>query len=92
MPARAYSVAEKSKNYQYSTNYQVVIDDSLLVVVVGQPAPGNRNDCKAWALSGAGLAGQDVDIHAGGDSPPSRRSAARSADYVGGRSILRGPR
>jgi hypothetical protein len=32
----------------------VVIDaDSRLVVVVGRPLPGNRNDCKAWADSGA---------------------------------------
>lgn len=38
----------------YSTNHQVVIDaDSRLVVVVGRPLPGNRDDCKAWAGSGA---------------------------------------
>ncbi|MFY4722692.1 helix-turn-helix domain-containing protein, partial [Streptomyces sp. LaBMicrA B280] len=33
----------------YSTNHQVVIDaDTRLVVAVGRPLPGNRNDCKAW--------------------------------------------
>ncbi|KKD02299.1 transposase, partial [Streptomyces sp. WM6386] len=43
-----------SKNYRYSTNHQVVIDaDTRLVVAVGRPLPGNRNDCKAWELSGA---------------------------------------
>ncbi|GAA3500781.1 hypothetical protein GCM10019016_078880 [Streptomyces prasinosporus] len=47
-------MAERSKNYRYSTNHQVVIDaDTRRIVVVGQPLPGNRNDCKAWALSGA---------------------------------------
>ncbi len=54
VPTRDHTVAEKSKNYRYSTNHQVVIDaDTRLVVVVGRPLPGNRNDCKAWALSGA---------------------------------------
>lgn len=33
---------------------QVVIDaDTRLVVVVGRPLPGNRNDCKAWEESDA---------------------------------------
>jgi hypothetical protein len=32
----------------------VVIDaDTRLVVVVGQPLPGNRHDARAWAESGA---------------------------------------
>ncbi|MFE0134650.1 transposase [Streptomyces sp. NPDC059037] len=54
VPTRDHSVAEQSKNYRYSTNHQVVIDaDTRLVVVVGRPLPGNRNDCKAWAESGA---------------------------------------
>ncbi|WP_328427343.1 transposase [Streptomyces sp. NBC_00443] len=54
VPTRDHAVAEQSKNYRYSTNHQVVIDaDTRLVVSVGQPVPGNRNDCKAWELSGA---------------------------------------
>ncbi|MER8098648.1 transposase [Streptomyces goshikiensis] len=54
VPTRDHSIAEKSKNYRYSTNHQVVIDaDSRLVVVIGRPLPGNRNDCKAWTESGA---------------------------------------
>ncbi|RSM94061.1 IS5/IS1182 family transposase [Streptomyces sp. WAC 01325] len=54
VPTRDHSIAEKSKNYRYSTNHQVVIDtDTRLVVTVGRPLPGNRNDCKAWELSGA---------------------------------------
>lgn len=51
---RGHTIAERSKNYRYSTNRQVVIDaDTRLVVVVGRPLPGNRNDCKAWEESGA---------------------------------------
>ncbi|WP_327436504.1 transposase (plasmid) [Streptomyces sp. NBC_01201] len=54
VPTRDHTVAGRSKNYRYSTNHQVVIDaDTRRVVVVGRPLPGNRNDCKAWALSGA---------------------------------------
>ncbi|MGX1089333.1 hypothetical protein RKD47_000014 [Streptomyces albogriseolus] len=53
VPTRDH-IAEQSKNYRYSTNHQVVIDaDTRMVVAVGQPLPGNRNDCKAWELSGA---------------------------------------
>ncbi|MFB9519818.1 transposase [Streptomyces cremeus] len=54
VPTRDHTIAEQSKNYRYSTNHQVVIDaDTRLVVVVGEPLPGNRNDCKAWEESGA---------------------------------------
>ncbi|MFE7854066.1 transposase [Streptomyces sp. NPDC057403] len=54
VPTRDHSTAEQSKNYRYSTNHQVVIDaDTRMIVVVGRPVPGNRNDCKAWELSGA---------------------------------------
>lgn len=54
VPTRDHAVAERSKNYRYSTNHQVVNHaDTQLVVVVGRPLPGNRNDCKAWELSGA---------------------------------------
>ncbi len=54
VPTRDHTIAEQSKNYGYSTNHQVVIDaDTRLVVAVGRPVTGNRNDCKAWVLSGA---------------------------------------
>ncbi|MET9832830.1 transposase [Streptomyces sp. NPDC006385] len=54
VPTRDHSIAERSKNYRYSTNHQVVLDaDTRLVVAVGRPLPGNRNDCKAWELPGA---------------------------------------
>ncbi|MDC0766369.1 transposase [Streptomyces sp. HD] len=54
VPTRDHAVAEQAKNYRYSTNHQVVIDaDTRLVIAVGQPVPGNRNDCRAWELSGA---------------------------------------
>lgn len=52
VPTRDHTIAEQSKNYRYSTNHQVVIDaDTRLVVAVGRPLPGNRNDCKAWGLT-----------------------------------------
>ncbi|MFJ1681049.1 transposase [Streptomyces sp. NPDC088251] len=54
VPTRDHTIAAQSKNYRYSTNHQVVIDaDTRLVVVIGQPLPRNRNDCKAWDESGA---------------------------------------
>ncbi|MFF6830216.1 transposase [Streptomyces longwoodensis] len=54
VPTRDRTVAASSKNYRYSTNHQVVIGaDTRLVVAVGKPLPGNRNDCRAWEDSGA---------------------------------------
>nr|WP_210167974.1 transposase [Streptomyces sp. SID4946] len=59
VPTRDHTIAEQSKNYRSrpttrSSSTQVVIDaDTRLVVVVGRPVTGNRNDCKAWTLSGA---------------------------------------
>lgn len=53
VPTRDHKVAAQSKNYRYSTNHQVVIDaDTELVVALGEPLPGNRNDCRAWTESG----------------------------------------
>ncbi|WP_179766738.1 transposase [Streptomonospora nanhaiensis] len=68
VPTRDHTVADQSKNYRYSTNHQVVIDaDTRLVVAVGRPVPGNRNDCKAWELSGAkGAVGRTTVIADGG--------------------------
>ncbi|MGW2371040.1 transposase [Kitasatospora sp. NPDC001683] len=62
------TIAEQSKNYRYSTNHQVVIDArTRLVVAVGKPQPGNRNDCKAWEDSGAKAAvGRTTTIADGG--------------------------
>lgn len=70
IPTRDHVVAEQSKNCRYSTNHQVVIDaDSRLVVVVGRPLPGNRNDCKAWGESGAKAAVGDTTTIADGGYP-----------------------
>jgi hypothetical protein len=68
VPTRDHTVAEQSKNYRYSTNHQVVIDaDSCLVVAVGRPVTGNRNDCRAWEESGAKAAvGKTTTIADGG--------------------------
>ncbi|GAA4335145.1 hypothetical protein GCM10023086_67420 [Streptomyces venetus] len=68
VPTRDHTVAEQSKNYRYSTDHQVVIDaDSCLVVAVGRPVAGNRNDCKAWEESGAMAAvGKTMTIADGG--------------------------
>jgi hypothetical protein len=54
VPTRDHAIAKQSKNYRSSTNHQVVIDaDIRLAVAVGRPVPGNRNECKAWEVSGA---------------------------------------
>ncbi|WP_086670371.1 transposase [Streptomyces albovinaceus] len=68
VPTRDHTIAEQSKNYRYSTNHQVVIDaDTRLIVLVGRPLPGNRNDCKAWEESGAKAAvGRTLTIADGG--------------------------
>ncbi|WP_435125642.1 transposase [Actinacidiphila sp. bgisy144] len=68
VPTRDHAIAERSKNYRYSTNHHVVIDaDTHLVVVAGRPLAGNRNDCKAWEESGAKAAvGKTTTIADGG--------------------------
>ncbi|WP_405827117.1 transposase [Streptomyces sp. NBC_00105] len=68
VPTRDHTISAQSKNYRYSTNHQVIIDaDTRLVVVVGRPLPGNRNDCKAWEESGAKAAvGKTLAIADGG--------------------------
>ncbi|MFC9227423.1 transposase [Streptomyces decoyicus] len=68
VPTRDHTVAEQSKNYRYSTAHQVVIDaDTRLVVVVGQPLPGNRHDSRGWEESGAKAAvGNTTTIADGG--------------------------
>ncbi|PRY34522.1 transposase [Umezawaea tangerina] len=53
VPTHDRSVSASSKNYRYSVNMQVVIDaNTRLVVAVGDPTPGNRNDCRAYTDSG----------------------------------------
>ncbi|MFF1484640.1 transposase [Streptomyces sp. NPDC058319] len=68
VPTRDHTIAERSKNYRYSANHQVVIDAvTRLIVVVGRPLAGNRNDCKAWEESGAKAAvGKTLTIADGG--------------------------
>lgn len=53
VPTRDHAIAAPSKNYRYSANVQVIIDaDTRLVLAVGKPQPGNRNDCTAYTDSG----------------------------------------
>jgi hypothetical protein len=92
VPTREHTVAEQSRNYRYSTNHQVVIDaDTRLVVAVGRPLPGNRNDCKAWELSGARplsgrpLSSPTVDTGAQARSSRTAASAARTNFPLGRR-------
>jgi hypothetical protein len=67
VPTRDRSIAAPSKNYRYSTNHHVVIyADSQLVVAVGRPLPGNRNDCRAFAESEAEAACRCADVIADG--------------------------
>ncbi len=64
VPTRDHTIGERSKNYRYSTNDQVVIDaDTRRVVVVGRPLAGNRNErrCGVRAVDrGRGRAGRWV--------------------------------
>ncbi|MEV4975025.1 transposase family protein [Streptomyces scopuliridis] len=85
VPARDRTVAEQSRNCRHSTSHQVVTDaDTRLVVAAGRPLPGNRNDCKAWELSGAKAAvGQSTVIADGGHRGtglviPHRRAPGRA--------------
>ncbi len=51
-PLLAISPARRPR-YRYSTNLRVVIDaNSRLVVAIGLPLPGSRNDCRAFTESG----------------------------------------
>lgn len=53
VPTRDHRLAARSKNYRYSTNVQVAIDaDTRLVIAIGDPQPGNRNDCTVYRDSG----------------------------------------
>jgi hypothetical protein len=67
VPTRDHQVAAPSKNYRYSVNVQVIIDaDTQLVVAVGDPKPGNRNDCTAYEDSGAAWATRGATVIADG--------------------------
>lgn len=62
-PARAAS----SKSYRYSTSPQVVMDaNSRLVVAVGLPLPGSRDDCRACTESGVDRACRGAPVIADG--------------------------
>lgn len=97
-PTRDHTVAEQSKNYRYSTNHQVVIDaDSRLVIAVGTPVPGNRNDCEAREESGAKAAvGKTMTIADNGCPGTGlvmphrrRKGSAVAAESLGGGKPLR---
>lgn len=67
VPTRDHQVAAKSKNYRYSTNHQVVIHaDTQLVMVIGTPLPGNRNDSVAFVASGVDHATRNATVIADG--------------------------
>lgn len=51
------------------TALSVIDADTRLVVVVARPLPGNRNDYKAWAESGAKAAIGMATVIADGGSP-----------------------
>ena len=53
IPTRDHRLAARSKNYRNSTNLQVAIDASTrLIIAVGEPQPGNRNDTIVYRTSG----------------------------------------
>ncbi|TQS39689.1 transposase [Cryptosporangium phraense] len=61
IPVRDQALTARSKNYRNWVNVQVVIDaDTQLLIAVGDPKPGKRNDCTvyedsdaAWTTRGA---------------------------------------
>src|SRR4051812_26963119 len=63
IPTRDHRLAAPSKNYRYSANLQVAIDaNTRLVIALGDPQPGNRNDTIVYRTSGINhkLAGREV--------------------------------
>lgn len=91
VPTRDRNIAASSKNYRCSTNLQVVIDaNSRLVVAIGLPLPGSRNDCRALTESGVDRACHGAPVIAAyrpemvsvvadcSPSPPSPASSFRS--------------
>lgn len=67
VPARDHAASTKSKDYRYSTDHQVVGDaGTQLVVTVGRPLSGNRDDCKAYAESGTEYAARNAAVTADG--------------------------
>src|SRR3954454_8292496 len=53
IPTRDHRLAAPSKNYRYSANLQVAIDaNTRLVIALGDPQPGNRNDTIVYRTSG----------------------------------------
>lgn len=63
IPTRHHRLAAPSKNYRYSANLQVAIDaNTRLVIALGDPQPGNRNDTTVYRSSGIDdeLAGRTV--------------------------------
>ncbi len=73
IPTRDHAVAAKSKDYRYSTNHQVVIHaDTQLVVAVGTPLPGNRNDLEAFGESGVDHVTRTATVIADGGHPCTR--------------------
>ncbi|MFJ8391008.1 transposase [Streptomyces sp. NPDC094438] len=70
VPTHDRTIAASSKNYRYSTNHQVVIDaNTRLVVAVGRPLPGNRNDCRAFRESGVDRAVKNAPLLGDGGYP-----------------------
>ncbi len=61
VPSRDHAVAAPAKNYRYSANVQVIIDaDTCLIVAVGDPRPGNHNDCTAYRTAGVPATGAHI--------------------------------
>src|SRR6266516_1442662 len=94
VPTRDHSVAAQSKNYRYSVNMQVLIHaETRLVLAVGDPQPGNRNDCQAYTASHIDRAAAGATVLADGGypgtgparpaPPPSRATPAAGLEGTG---------
>jgi DDE family transposase len=67
VPTRDKAVAASSKNSRTSVNTRVMIDAATrIVVAVGQPTPGNRNDRAAWTESKINRAADQATVLADG--------------------------
>jgi len=53
IPLRDRSAAASSRNYGFSANVQVIVDDDpRLVIAAARPVPGTTADAHAWRMSG----------------------------------------
>lgn len=74
VPVHDRTITASSKDYRYWVNMQVVVDaNARLVVAVGDPVPGNRNDSTAYRDAGADRARRGAHVMADGGHQGNRQ-------------------